>query len=304
MEKGQKHTEKAKRKIREKALEQFKNGMPEKTKIKLRENAKTNSNFGMKGKKHTTEAKEKQRLSHIGKTSWNKGKVCPQISKGLIGREASKETRRNMSKSRKNGFKDGSIKLNDSNFKKNHKSIFKGKTYKEIYGKERAKEIIEKGRLKKVGKIKPNALKFHRSSEERKKRSDRMKEMHKSGKIILPIKDTKIEVKIQNFLKKLGIEFFTHQYMKISHGYQCDIFIPEQETEGVIIPKKTIIETDGCYWHGCPICNLNSHKNLERQKERDNLRTKELQEKGFRVIRLWEHEIRKMKMDNFQEILI
>ena len=32
----------------------------------------------------------------------------------------------------------------------------------------------------------------------------------------------------------------------------------------------------------------------------DNLRTKELQEKGFRVIRLWEHDIRKMEVNEFK----
>ena len=45
-------------------------------------------------------------------------------------------------------------------------------------------------------------------------------------KIVFPIKDTSIEVKIQNYLKELGVEFFTHQYIDIEHGYQCDVFIP------------------------------------------------------------------------------
>ena len=40
---------------------------------------------------------------------------------------------------------------------------------------------------------------------------------------LFPIKDTSIEVKIQNYLKELKIDFFTHQYIKeIEHGYQCD----------------------------------------------------------------------------------
>ncbi len=116
-------------------------------------------------------------------------------------------------------------------------------------------------------------------------------------KQILPVKDTSIEVKIQKFLSLLHIEFFTHQYMKIEHGYQCDIFIPKQETDGVIIPQKTIIECDGCYWHNCPICDL---KNAKINKN-DKIRTKELQEKGFKVIRLWEHEIKVMELNDLRD---
>jgi G:T-mismatch repair DNA endonuclease (very short patch repair protein) len=130
----------------------------------------------------------------------------------------------------------------------------------------------------------------------------RLKQMR--AKQILPIKDSSIEIKIQNYLKKLGIEFFTHQYMKIEHGYQCDILIPKQETEGIIIPQKTIIEVDGCYFHGCPICKKYKSQRIERQIESDMIRTKELQEKGFRVIRLWEHEIKVMQLNDFKQDIL
>ncbi len=114
---------------------------------------------------------------------------------------------------------------------------------------------------------------------------------------ILPVKDTSIEVKIQNFLKLLHLEFMTHYWMRnIQHSYQCDILIPKQKG----ISQKTIIECDGCYWHGCPICNLTPHKDLLKLKMNDNDRTKELIEKGFRVIRLWEHDIRKMEVNEFK----
>jgi very-short-patch-repair endonuclease/transposase len=109
------------------------------------------------------------------------------------------------------------------------------------------------------------------------------------AKYVFPIKDTKIEVKIQNFLKNLGIEFYTHQYIKeIEHSYQCDIMIPVQKG----INQKTIIECDGDYWHDYP-----------NGKEKDHLRTKELQEKGWRVIRLWEREIKRLKLNELSFIL-
>jgi G:T-mismatch repair DNA endonuclease (very short patch repair protein) len=106
---------------------------------------------------------------------------------------------------------------------------------------------------------------------------------------IMPIKDSFIEVKIQNFLKQLGIDFLAHQYIKdIEHGYQCDIYIPVQE--GII--QKTIIECDGDYWHNYP-----------NGREIDNIRTKELIEKGFKIIRLWEREIKLLNLENLKRKL-
>jgi len=89
-----------------------------------------------------------------------------------------------------------------------------------------------------------------------------------------------IELKIQNFLKQLGIEYFTHQYIKIEHGYQCDILIPAM---------NLVIECDGDYWHKYPI-----------GKDIDHVRTKELIEKGFKVLRLWEFEINNMNIKKFE----
>ena len=103
------------------------------------------------------------------------------------------------------------------------------------------------------------------------------------NKQILPIKDTSIEVKIQNFLEELNIEFFTHQYIKIEHGYQCDIFVPS---------LNLVIECDGNYWHKYPTRN-----------DIDNIRTKELLEGGFKVLRLWEVEIKEMNIDEFEGLI-
>lgn len=117
-----------------------------------------------------------------------------------------------------------------------------------------------------------------------------------------PLKDSSIEIKIQEFLSRLHIEYFTHKYIsEITHSYQCDIFIPKQKgINQKTINQKTIIECDGCYWHGCLICNSNHHTLSLEKKEIDKIRTKELIEKGFRVIRLWEHEIRPMTIKQFE----
>ena len=100
------------------------------------------------------------------------------------------------------------------------------------------------------------------------------------AKQIFPMKDSSIEVKIQNFLKELKIEFFTHQYIKIEYSYQCDILIPSM---------NLVIECDGDYWHKYPI-----------GKDIDHVRTKELIEKGFKVLRIWEREIKVMDVNDFR----
>ena len=114
----------------------------------------------------------------------------------------------------------------------------------------------------------------------------------------IPQKDTSIEVIIQNMLTKLDINFFTHQYIKeIEHSYQCDILIPVQKG----INQKTIIECDGDYWHAnlqvYPLYKFS--EKILKHKEQDKLRTEELIKKGFRVIRLWENEIKVMKLNDF-----
>jgi len=101
---------------------------------------------------------------------------------------------------------------------------------------------------------------------------------------VFPVKDTGIEVKIQDFLKQLKIEFFTHKYMNIEHGYQCDILIPSM---------NMIIECDGDYWHKYPI-----GRNIDR------IRTKELKNAGFTVLRLWEREINEMNIGEFKRYVI
>jgi len=132
-----------------------------------------------------------------------------------------------------------------------------------------------------------------------------MKEVRK--RIIFPTKDTSIEIKIQNFLTTLNIEYFTHKYIsEITHSYQCDIFIPVQPR----IYKKTIIECDGDAFHFNPkkykkdAVIFKNGMNAQERWDLDGARTRELQEAGFIVIRLWEHEIRAMEIDNFKNNLI
>lgn len=86
-------------------------------------------------------------------------------------------------------------------------------------------------------------------------------------------KDTKPEIIIQDLLKNLNIKFSKHKpILGIEHPYQCDLFIM----------PNIVIECDGDYFHKYPDGRVI-----------DKLRTKEMEDEGYKVIRLWEHDIKK-----------
>jgi len=188
--------------------------------------------------------------------------------------------------------------------KENHKNV-KGKNHP-FYGKHHSKETKDIMRLLKIDKKlsikhKQNLSKSLKGREFSKEHRENLRKIRIGKKNseetirkikmartnqIFPIKDTKPEIKIQNFLKQLGIEFYTHQYIKnIEHGYQCDILIPSQEG----IERPTIIECFGDYWHKIPYGN-----------PIDSVRCQELRTKGFRVFVFWEREIKAMELNDFK----
>ena len=279
-----------------------------------------------KGFKHTKETRRKMRKSHLGKKLLgetkikiglgNKGKkrskeTRKKISLSQIGRFCSEKTRKKMSKSHKGmkkpWSKDNGIK---TRFKKGHKPWCTGMKLKSP-----SEETKRKMSEAKIGKETSNRqrklwenpeycemminshLKYYKENpeaiEEIKKRR---------AKQIFPIKDTKIEVKIQNFLKTLGIEFFTHQHMNIKHFYQCDM---------LILSMNLIIECDGDFIHCNPIKYSQDFVRYPRYEtktakdiwELDNIRKNELIEKGFKVLRLWESDINKMSINGFKKTL-
>ena len=66
------------------------------------------------------------------------------------------------------------------------------------------------------------------------------------------------------------------------------------------IKQRIAVFVDGCFWHMCPECykEPKSNQDFWREKinknvERDQRNTKELIELGWKVIRIWEHEIKK-----------
>jgi DNA mismatch endonuclease (patch repair protein) len=64
--------------------------------------------------------------------------------------------------------------------------------------------------------------------------------------------------------------------------------------------SKTVVFIDGCFWHKCPKCYKEPKSNtdfwlpkIERNVKRDRYVNRMLKKDGWRVIRIWEHEIKK-----------
>lgn len=66
--------------------------------------------------------------------------------------------------------------------------------------------------------------------------------------------------------------------------------------------KRTAIFVDGCFWHGCRRCRRNLQPSTNERFWRDKFIANKLRDRradlalkrlGWRVVRVWEHEIKK-----------
>lgn len=97
-------------------------------------------------------------------------------------------------------------------------------------------------------------------------------------------KHTLPEKLFRAILRKSGVKYRLHYGKE-----KIDIAIPS---------KKTAIFIDGCFWHNCPKHGHIPKSNrkywvpkLKRNVERDKEKTMRLKKVGWRVIRIWEHQI-------------
>jgi len=97
------------------------------------------------------------------------------------------------------------------------------------------------------------------------------------------------EIAVLRLLRKAGIAGW-RRHSRFLRGTP-DFIFPEQ---------KAAIFIDGCFWHGCMKCKLNPKTNknfwtrkIATNRRRDRKIDKTLRIKGWRVLRIWEHEVRK-----------
>lgn len=107
-------------------------------------------------------------------------------------------------------------------------------------------------------------------------------------------KNTKPEMLVRRYLHKRGFRYNLH---KKSLPGKPDIVLPKY---------RTVILIHGCFWHGHPNCKFfivpktRTEWWLEKIRgniERDNLSSAKLIKEGWKVITIWECELKKDKVD-------
>jgi len=268
----------------------------EETKEKITESQKGEKN-SFYGKTHSKKNKEKFRKLREGKTyeeifGVEKAKMIKQKESGKVpwikGKHHTEETKKKLSINHM-GLKNGLGFKHSLTTRKNMSKRMKGS--KINLGRKHTEE--QKMKSREIAKTNPNhGMKGKSHSKDA---IDKIKE--RRSKQVFPVKDTKIEIKIQNYLTKLGYEFFTHQYMKIEHGYQCDILIPSE---------NLVIECDGDAFHFNPEKYNPEDKifknglTAQEKWDLDHSRTIELEENGYKVLRMWGSEIKALTLEEFK----
>lgn len=96
------------------------------------------------------------------------------------------------------------------------------------------------------------------------------------------------ELLLRSWLRQQGITGWRRHY-------------PIPGTPDFAFPKqKVALLIDGCFWHGCPKCKRMSKTNKEywsakvlANRKRDSRVNRKLRRKNWRVIRIWQCELKK-----------
>jgi len=107
--------------------------------------------------------------------------------------------------------------------------------------------------------------------------------------------DTGPEVRLRSTLHRLGFRFRKDHRPVPELKCKADIVFPS---------IRLCVFVDGCYWHRCPkhfsTPKANSEwwdEKINANCERDALQTRELKKRGWKVIRVWEHQVSGATLD-------
>lgn len=104
---------------------------------------------------------------------------------------------------------------------------------------------------------------------------------------------------------------------KLLHGMGYRFRLHRKDLPGkpdIVLPKyNVVIFVNGCFWHGCPLCNHalirpktnNDYWNnkLDRTLERDKKNIVALKKLGWRVLTVWECQTKKKVIDRLENKL-
>lgn len=98
-------------------------------------------------------------------------------------------------------------------------------------------------------------------------------------------KNTKPEIMLRKALWKKGLRYRLHYKLA-------------GKPDVVFVSSRVAVFVDGCFWHGCTV-----HKNppktnerfwkekIRRNIDRDKVVNEELRSQGWKIFRVWEHDI-------------
>ena len=102
--------------------------------------------------------------------------------------------------------------------------------------------------------------------------------------------NTKPEIALRKLLFARGIRGYRLHYELMG---KPDVVFPK---------RKVAVFIDGCFWHKCPKCFVRPvtrrkfwEKKIDSNTKRDKIVNRELKKKGWKVLRIWEHEIKNEK---------
>tara|TARA_Y100001960_G_C14667117_1_gene823906 strand:+ start:201 stop:1274 length:1074 start_codon:yes stop_codon:yes gene_type:complete len=221
------------------------------------------------GKKLSEEHIQKMKKALKGKKPWNTGKPHPQttrdkISKSNKGKKLSKEQKKKISLAGKRTFSKGRKQWNT--------------------GKKLSEDHIAK-------------LIAFNNTPERKLLQSQIRSKQK-----FPNKDSKPEIIVQSILKKNNIKFKKHVNFKLSNSnHQADL----------LIESDKIIEVFGDYWHFNP--KLYDAESIQKMRHKtikvkdvwkyDEYVINELKKQDYKVLVIWEFELRKELEKTTKKIL-
>ncbi len=106
------------------------------------------------------------------------------------------------------------------------------------------------------------------------------------------------EKRIHNYLKGHKVRHRMHPQLP----GKPDIFLPA---------TNTVVFLHGCFWHKCPKCykEPKSQKEywipkIEKNVKRDRKNSRILRSKGYSVLKIWEHEVKKNYKKALDKILV
>ena len=103
--------------------------------------------------------------------------------------------------------------------------------------------------------------------------------------------DTGPELAVRAALRRAGVGYRLHRSIRPTGGGR------PIRPDVVLVGARTAVFVDGCWWHGCPLHAKAPGSNtswwaqkLAANAERDERQTTLLQDDGWTVIRVWEHD--------------